>query len=69
MVAVVAEDGKNLALPSVGRTFLWESDSPDNATVESYRDEKHRSDVFRVRQNVEEKVIDKYFAHLMKVDA
>lgn len=69
MVAVVADDAQNLALPSVGRTFLWMSDSPDNATVESYRDEGHRSDIFRVRQNVAEKVIDKYFAHLMKVDA
>ena len=69
MVAVIAEDGQNLALPSIGRTFLWISDSPDNATVESYRDETHRSDIFRVRQNVEEKVIDKHFAHLMKIDA
>jgi hypothetical protein len=69
MVGVVAEDGQNLIQPSVGRTFLWVSDSPDNATVESYRDEKHRSDIFRVRQNVDEKVIDKYFAHLLKVDA
>ncbi|MBI5023777.1 MAG: hypothetical protein HZC18_02120 [Candidatus Omnitrophica bacterium] len=69
MIGVVAEDGQNLVLPSVGRTFLWASDSPDNATVESYRDEVHRSDVFRVRQNVDEKIIDKYFAHLIKVDA
>lgn len=69
MVAVVAGDSQNLVSPSVGRTFLWISDSPDNATVESYRDEVHRSDVFRVRQNVDEKIIDKYFAHLLKVDA
>jgi len=69
MVGVIAEDGQNLVLPSVGRTFLWIADSPDNATVESYRDEVHRSDVFRVRQNVDEKIIDAYFAHLMQVDA
>lgn len=69
MVAVVASDGQNLVQPSIGRTFLWVSDSPENAVVESYRDEVHRSDVFRVRQNVDEKVIDPYFGHLLKVDA
>jgi hypothetical protein len=69
MVALVAENEGNLAEPSVGRSLLWTADSPENTTVEQYRDDEIRSDVFRVRQNVDELVIDKYFAHLMKVDA
>ena len=68
MVAVIGE-GQRLADPSVGRTFLWTADSPENATVEQYRDNPARSDIFRVRQHVDEIVIDPYFAHLMKVDA
>ena len=66
MVAVIG-DANRLSDPSVGRTFLWSSDSPENATVEQYRDDASRSDIFRVRQHVDEIVIDPYFAHLMKV--
>jgi len=66
MVAVIG-DANRLSDPSVGRTFLWASDSPENATVEQYRDDASRSDIFRVRQHVDEIVIDPYFAHLMKV--
>ena len=49
--------------------MLFRSDSPENATVEQYRDDAARSDIFRVRQHVDELIIDPYFAHLMKVDA
>ncbi|MFA5100171.1 MAG: hypothetical protein WC547_04735 [Candidatus Omnitrophota bacterium] len=68
MVAVIGQSSR-LADPSMGRTFLWTSDSPDNATVEQYRDDSARSDIFRVRQHVDEMIIDPFFAHLMKVDA
>jgi hypothetical protein len=68
MVAVIGE-GQRLSDPSMGRTFLWTGDSPENATVEQYRDDAARSDIFRVRQHVDEMIIDPYFAHLMKVDA
>ncbi len=68
MVAVI-DDSQRLSSPSVGRTFLWTLDSPENATVEQYRDDAARSDIFRVRQHVDEHIIDPYFAHLMKVDA
>jgi hypothetical protein len=43
------------------------SDSPENAVVEQYRAEEIRSDIFRVRQHVDEMVIDPYFAHLLKI--
>jgi hypothetical protein len=36
-------------------------------TVEQYRDEEARADIFRVRQNTDELIIDPYFGHLMKV--
>lgn len=57
-----------LAEPGVGRTFLWTADSPDNVTVEQYREEQTRSDVFRVRQHTDEKVIDVFFGHILKID-
>ena len=66
MVEVIGNPNR-LADPSVGRVFLWTADSPENATVEQYRDDASRSDIFRVRQHVDEIVIDPYFAHLMKV--
>jgi len=68
MIAVIGE-GQRLSDPSIGRTFLWTADSPENATVEQYRDDAARSDIFRVRQHVDEIIIDPFFAHLMKVDA
>jgi len=46
--------GPDLTEPCVGRTFLWTADSPDNPVVEEYRDEAHRSDVYRVRHHVTE---------------
>lgn len=69
MVAKIAENENSLEEPCVGRSMLWTSDSPENATVEQYREDEIRSDVFRVRQNVDELVIDASFAHLIKVDA
>jgi len=68
MVATIG-DSQRLSDPSVGRVFLWSADSPENATVEQYRDDAARSDIFRVRQHVDEIIIDPFFAHLMKVDA
>lgn len=69
MVARVIENGQDFSQPGLGRTFLWENDSPENAVVEQYRDETVRSDIFRVRQHVNEVIADPYFGHLMKVDA
>ncbi|MFH1385113.1 MAG: hypothetical protein ABIH47_09175 [Candidatus Omnitrophota bacterium] len=69
MIARIVTDGQDLSQPGLGRVFLWVDDSPENATVEQYRAEDIRSDVFRVRQHVDELIVDPYFAHLMKVDA
>jgi len=53
----------------LGRTFLWTLMSPENITVKQYREEQTESDIFRVRQFLEEKVFDPYFGHLLKIDA
>ena len=52
----------------LGRTLLWTAMSPENITVIQYREEQTDSDIFRVRQFVEEKVFDKYFGFLLKID-
>lgn len=46
--------GRDLTQPGLGRTFLWTEDSPKNPVVEEYREEGRRSDVFRVRHNTDE---------------
>jgi hypothetical protein len=67
LLAVSAQDGQDPTQPSIGRTFLWANDSPENVMVEQYRDESVRSDVFRSRQHTDEALLDKYFGHLLKV--
>lgn len=67
MVAVTSE-GAIGANPSVGRTMLWVAESPQNEMVDQYREEQTSSDVFRVKQYTNEKIIDKYFAHLMRIE-
>jgi len=66
-LCVVSNDKENLKDPSVGRTFLWTAENPENALVEQYRDEPIKSDVFRSRQYTDEKLIDPYFGHLLKI--
>lgn len=53
----------------LGRTFKWSRMSDAYSRVVQYREEQSESDIFRVRQFQEEKVLDKYAAHLMLVDA
>jgi hypothetical protein len=56
MLAVIS-GGMDLRQPSIGRTFLWTEDSPQNPIVEQYRDDERRSDVFRVRHHVSEALL------------
>ena len=42
---------------------------PDNVTVEEYREEQTRTQIIRVRQNVDEVITDKFYGHLVKIDA
>jgi hypothetical protein len=53
----VSGGGNDLREPVVGRTFLWTGDSPGILVTEQYREEQKRSNVYRVRQNVDEAFI------------
>lgn len=66
MVCKTPDNPMNLNEPAVARTLLWTADSPEDPVVESYREEQTRSDVFRVRHNVDEVVVDASFGHLLK---
>ena len=66
MIARIAESN-DLTEPCIGRTLLWSADSPDNATAEEYREEQTRSNIFRVRQHVDEVVFDANYGHLLKI--
>lgn len=52
--------------PCIGRTFHWGEDGSDiGGTVETYRDEPKRSDIVRVRHDVDEKVLYTEAGHLL----
>lgn len=52
--------------PCIGRTFHWSDDgSSIGGTVESYRDETVRSDIIRVRHDVDEIVLYAAAGHLL----
>lgn len=54
----VTASGMDFKQPCVGRTFHWSQDGSQIAgTVESYRDEPVRSDIIRVRHQVDEKIL------------
>ena len=57
---VKISQGDDITQPGVGRTFLFTEDSPSNAIVEVYRDDTIRSDVYRVRHNVDETYMRSY---------
>ncbi len=50
----------DLLVPCIGRTFLWTEESAQNAIVESYREEQTRSDIFRVRHDVDERLLQSF---------
>jgi len=54
LVGVFAGNPDDLSEPCVGRSFLWTPDSPDILTTETYREEKVRGDIIRVRHNIAE---------------
>ncbi len=62
-------ESDNLDEAGLGRTMLWSADSPDNSTVEEYREEQTRSTVFRARHHADEVIFDPLFAQLIKIKA
>lgn len=52
--------------PAIGRTFTWAGDgASESGTVESYRDERVRGNVIRVRMDSDEQVIYKQAGYLL----
>lgn len=65
MVCRIAS-GNDIKEPCIGRVFHWGEDgSSVMGTVESYRDETVRSDIMRVRHDVDEKVLYAEMGHLL----
>jgi len=65
MVCKVATTG-DMKEPCIGRTFHWSADgSSIGGTVETYRDEPVRSNVVRVRHDVDEIVLHVEAGHLL----
>jgi hypothetical protein len=53
-------NGRDLRQPCVGRTFIWTKDSQETPIVEVYRENQSRSDVYRCRHHVDERLIRSY---------
>lgn len=51
-------DSSDWGVPRLGNSLVWSADAPGNSLVENYRDESTRSDIVRVRQHIDEKVIN-----------
>lgn len=64
-VICVTNSSNDLSKPCLGRTMLWTADSPDNVTVETYREEQARGQVIRVRQNTDEKLVTAAAAYVL----
>jgi hypothetical protein len=54
---VKISSGDDLREPGVGRTFIWDAESAEEPIVETYREDQIRSDVYRVRHTVDERLI------------
>ena len=51
------ETAQDLQAPSFGRTFVWTGETgPEGVLVETYRDDARRSDIHRVRHDIDEKL-------------
>lgn len=65
----------NLSSPGLGRTLRWIgtdgalTNGTVNEIVVEYREPQTESDIFRVREYVDELIADAYFGHLLKIDA
>jgi hypothetical protein len=66
MVCRVAMTDNDIREPCIGRMFHWDADgSQIEGAVETYRDETVRSDIVRVRNDVDEKLLYVEMGHLL----
>lgn len=58
--------GGDFSTGGAGRTIVWGADTPGGLFVtETYRSEDRRSDIVRVRQNTDEKIVDQTAGELI----
>jgi len=56
-IAVLADEGAPLEEPSAARTMMWDVNAPELPVIESYREEKVKSDIVRARMDTDEVLI------------
>lgn len=59
-LAYVAPAGSEIYEPSIARTFLWNEGSDQEFIVEDYREEGTRSDILRVRHDIDVRLLKSY---------
>jgi len=61
-MATICSNAPDISEPCIGRSMIWTEESPGSGepVVESYRDEKSRSDVVRVRHDSDERLLKSY---------
>ncbi len=69
MVAALAREDMPITEAQLGRTLLWERYTGEMDELVEYREQQTKSDIYQVERCIDEKIFDKYFAHLMKIDA
>ncbi len=65
MVAHVIKN-RDLRSPGLGRIFHWDADSDSGGTIETYREEKIRSTIYRARAQFDEEILFVESAHLLE---
>lgn len=56
-IALFCEEKEDLEVPSAARTIVWTADAPELPVVESFREDKTRSDIVRMRDDTDEVMI------------
>lgn len=64
----IVPEGNSLNTPGVGRTLQWQAFGGDGFEWQNYEEPQTKTDVWQAEHWTDEKVIDKYFGHLLKID-
>lgn len=68
-VGVTADAGDSLTEACVGRSFNWDAYGPDQIEWDQYYEPQTKSDVWQGEHWTDEKVIDVYFGHVIRIDS
>lgn len=56
-IVLLCDENEDLEVPSAARSILWAEDSPELPVLESYREDKKRADIVRMREDTDEVLI------------